>query len=143
MTIWQFSEHFQLIFENSNVNNDKQLKQTEAANFFSVNFSELSNFSSSSFWEKQVWNQKFVLLTATVGHSYYTSKTFSNVELFFIFSQTFLELIFSTKIENNVVETISCFVYQLSKKYCVNEHYVSEHLKYCSQINEFWVNKNA
>ena len=27
------------------------------------------------------------------------------------------------------------------KKYCV--HYVSEHLKYCAQINEYWLNKNV
>ena len=33
----------------------------------------------------------------------------------------------------------SCYVYQLSKKYCV--YYVSEHLKYCSKINEYWLNK--
>ena len=66
----------------------------------------------------------------------HTSKTFSNVELFSIFSQTFLELIFATKIK-----TISYLVYQLSKKYCV--YHISEHLKYCSQINEYWLNKNA
>ena len=43
-TILQFSEHFQLIFNNSNVNNDKQMKQ-KISIFFSVKFSELSNFS--------------------------------------------------------------------------------------------------
>ena len=37
----------QLIFDNSNVNNDRQIKQ-KMANFFSANLSELSNFSSSS-----------------------------------------------------------------------------------------------
>ena len=67
----------------------------------------------------------------------HTSMTFSNVAVFTIFSQTFFELIFAT----NVVETISCFIYQLSKNYCV--YYVPEHLKYCSQINEYWLNKNG
>ena len=62
-----------------------------------------------------------------------TSQTCSNVELFSIFTQTFLELIFATNIKNNVIEIISCFVDQLSKKYCVYEYYVSEHLKYCTQ----------
>ena len=41
---------------------------------------------------------------------------------------------------NNVVETISCFVYQLSKKYWYS---LSEHKKYCSQINEYLHNKNV
>ena len=47
----------------------------------------------------------------------YTSKTFSNVEFFSIFLQTFLELIFATKLKTMLL------------KYCV--YYVSEHLKYC------------
>ena len=61
----------------------------------------------------------------------HTSKTFFYVELFFIFSQTFLETPFRHQNKNNVVETISRFVYQLSEKYWV--YYVSEHLKYCTQ----------
>ena len=67
----------------------------------------------------------------------HSCETFSNVELFSIFSQIFLELISAI----SVVETISCFVDQLSKKYCL--YYLSEHLKYCSQINEYWLNKNV
>ena len=39
VSIFQFLEHFQLIFNNSNVDNDKKIKQ-EMANFFSANFSE-------------------------------------------------------------------------------------------------------
>ena len=70
-----------------------------------------------------------------------TSNTFSNVELFFHFFTNFFGTNFRHPNKNNVVETISCFVYQLSKKYCV--HYVSEHLKYCSQITEYWLIKNA
>ena len=69
------------------------------------------------------------------------TKTFSNFELFSIFSQTFFGTNFRHENKSNVVETISCFVYQLSKKYYV--YYVSEHLKYCLQIKEYWLNKNA
>ena len=47
VSISQFPQHFQLIFDNTNVNNGKQIKQTQA-NFFSAKFSELSNFSFSS-----------------------------------------------------------------------------------------------
>ena len=43
--------------------------------------------------------------------------------------------------KNNVVETITCFVYQLPRKKCV--YYVSEHLKYCTQINEYWLNNKC
>ena len=44
VSILKFSEHFQLIFDNSNVNSDKRIKQK-----LSANFSGLSNISSSSF----------------------------------------------------------------------------------------------
>ena len=65
------------------------------------------------------------------------SKTCSNVELFSIFLQIFfLELIFATI----KIKTISYFVDQLSEKYCI--YYVSEHLKYSTQINEYGLNKN-
>ena len=71
MSILQFSEHFQLIFDNSNVNNGKQIKQ-KILNFFSAIFSELLNLSSSSFWLKPLLNQKLLLLNATARRSCYT-----------------------------------------------------------------------
>ena len=89
-----------------------------------------ANFSSSSFWEKALWNRNLLLLTATARHSWYTP-TFHQ-----LFGTYFLN-----QNKNNVIETISCFVGLLSKKYCI--YYVSEHLKYCSQINEYWLNRNA
>ena len=51
---------FQLVFDSSNDNDDKQ----KMTNFFSANFSELSNVFSSFFWGKPLWNQKLLLLTA-------------------------------------------------------------------------------
>ena len=71
----------------------------------------------------------------------HTSKVFPNVELFSILFTKFFGTNFRHQNKNNVVEIISCFVDQLSKKYCV--YYVSEYLKYCSQINEYWLNKNV
>ena len=59
----------------------------------------------------------------------------------FPFFPNFFATNFLYQTKNNVVKTINCFVYQLSKKYWV--YYVSEHLKYCSPINEYWLNKNA
>ena len=97
----------------------------------SANFSELSNISSSSVSGKYFG----------IKSCYKLVRPFSNVELFSIFSQTFFGTNFRHQNENNIVETISCFADQLSKKYCVN--YVSEHLKYCLQVNEYWLNKNA
>ena len=64
-----------------------------------------------------------------------------NVELFSIFFTNFFGTNFRYQNKNNAVETINCFNCQLSKKYCV--YYVSEHLKYCSQINEYLLNKNV
>ena len=55
------------------------------------------------------------------------SKTYSNVELFFIISQNFfLELNFSTEIKTMLLKQSAV------KKYCV--YYVFEHFKYCTQI---------
>ena len=61
-------------------------------------------------------------------------RTFANIELFSIFfTNFFFGTNFRHQNKNNVVETISCFVGQLSKKYCVYEYYVSEHIKkYCT-----------
>ena len=64
----------------------------------------------------------------------------NNVKLYSILSQTFLKQIFTTKIKT-IVETVCCLVYERSKKYFV--YYVFEHLKYCAQINEYCLNKNA
>ena len=55
-------------------------------------------------------------------------KTCTNVDLFSVFSQTF------NFRDQNVVD-------QLSKKYCL--YYVYEHLKYYTQINIYWLNKNV
>ena len=117
VSILQFSEDFQLNFDNSNVNNDKQIKQKMANRV--VNFFLLILLREATLKSKVApANRKS---SAFLLHF---SMTFSNVELFSISSHTFRH-----QNKNNVVETISCFVYQLSKKYCVN--YVSEHLKYC------------
>ena len=50
----------------------------------------------------------------------HTSKTFSKVELFSIFTETFFGTNFRHQNKNNVAETISCFVYQLSYIMCLN-----------------------
>ena len=68
----------------------------------------------------------------------HTSKTIFNLKLFSIFSQTFMELMFATKIKTMLNQLFSL---PAVKKYCV--YYMSEHLKYCTQINEYWLNKNA
>ena len=91
VSIFQFSEHFQLIFGNSNVNNGKQMKQKIA------NFSELPNFSSSSLWAKPLWNQKLLLLTATAQRSCHTLVRYFTTLSFF---SIFLELIFESKIKS-------------------------------------------
>ena len=100
-----FSEHI-TIFRTLSIDiwlrkcQQRLTNKTENKKLFSANFSEISNCCSSSFWEKPLWNQKFLLLTATVGRScYLASKSFSKFELFSIFSQTFLELIFVSKIK--------------------------------------------
>ena len=106
MSILQFSEHIKLIFDNSNVNNThgKQIKQ-KMANFFSANFAELSNFSSLSFWEQTLWNPKLLPITTTARCSCYTLVgSFRTSSCFPFFLQTFLKLIFATKIKRMLLE---------------------------------------
>ena len=70
----------------------------------------------------------------------HTNKTFSNVELFSIFSQTFLELIFATKIKTMLLKQSVVLFTSCQRNIA---YIMSEHLKYCTQIKEYWLNKNA
>ena len=141
-----FSKHF-TIFWTLSIDiwqlkcQQRQINKTKNGDIFSANFSELSNFfPSSSFWEKSLWNHFGI--TATVRHSCSTQvRSLPTLSCFPFSYKLFLELIFAYQTKNNVVETISCFVYQLSKKYFV--YYLFEYLKYCTQINGYWLNKNA
>ena len=108
------SEHFQLIFDKSNVNNERQIKQ-KMANFFLQTFQNYQIFlpypsEESHFGIKNCNSSAFLL---------HTSNTFCTVELFFIFFTNFYGTNFRHQNKNNVVETTSCFVDQLSKKYCL------------------------
>ena len=85
-------------------------------------------------------NQKLFLPSAKTGFLLSSSKTCFNVALFSIFPQNFFGTNFRDQNKNNVIETTRCFVDQQTKKYCV--YYVSEHLKYCTEIKEYWLNKN-
>ena len=128
VSIFQFSEHFQLIFDNSNVKNNKQIKQKIG------NFSRIIKFFFLILLGKATLETK-VDPTNRNNSAFllHTSKTFSNVELFSIFSQTFLELIFATKLKTILLRQSA--VLFTSCQYWV--YYVSEHLKYCIQINEY------
>ena len=103
-----------------------------------TNFSELSNFSSSSFWGKPLWNKKLLVLIATDRRSCYTIvRPFSTLGCFPFFLQTFWELIFAIKIKTMLLKQSAVLFTSCQKKYCV--YYVSEQLKYCSQINEYTI----
>ena len=99
MSILQLSEHFQLKFDNSNVNNDKQIKKKNLKLVFRKLF-RIIKFFFFILLRKATLESK----VAPTNHNssaflLHTSKTFYNVELFSIFSQTFLELIFVTIIK--------------------------------------------
>ena len=98
--ILQFSEHFKLIFDNSNANNDKQIKQ-KMTNLFSVNFSKLSNFSSLSFWVKPIRKKKLLLLTTTARRSCCTLVSW----VVFYFFTNFFGTNFNHQNKNYVVKT--------------------------------------
>ena len=99
MAILQFSEHFQLIFDNTNVSNGKKIKQ-KILNFFFCNIFRIIKFLFLILLIKSALDSKVAPnkhnSSAFLLHS---RKTFSNVELFSIFVTNFLELIFATKIK--------------------------------------------
>ena len=80
-----------------------------------ANLSEISNFSSSSFWEKPLWNLKLLLLTATARCSSYTLvRPVPTLSCFPFFNKLFWNFInFRHQNKNSVVETR---INQLSKK---------------------------
>ena len=85
------------------------------AQFFSTNFLELLHVSFSSFWERPLWIQKLLLLTATVQRFCYAIvKPFPTLSCFPFFNQTFLELIFASNIKTNFLKQLFCL--QVVKK---------------------------
>ena len=69
-----------------------------------------------------------------------TNMIFSNVVLFSNFSQTFFETNFRQQNKNKSYWNNQLFCWPaVKKRYC--GYYVSEHLKYCSQINKYWLHK--
>ena len=106
-------EHFQLIFDNSNVNNEKQIKQKMMNFLFFANFSQLSNFSSS---EATLDSKVAPTKGISLAFQLHTSKTFSNAELF-------------SKI-NTMLLKQSAILFTSCQKNIAYMYYVSEHLKH-------------
>ena len=81
-----------------------QQRQTNKAKKM-ANFAELSNFSTSSFWGKPLWNQKLLLLNVTARLPFYTLvRPFPTLSCFPIFFINFLELIFASKIKTMLLK---------------------------------------
>ena len=99
-----------------------QWRQTKQILQKMANFSELLNFSSSSFLGDPLWNQKLLLLTATARHYCYTvGRPFPTLSCFLFFHK-FFGTNFRHQYENNVVEVISCTSCQKNIAYimCLN-----------------------
>ena len=103
MSILQLSEHFQLICDNSNVNNDKQIKQ-KMANFFLQTFQKLKFYFLILLREATLESKVDHTNCNSSAFQLHISKIFTNVELFSIFLQTFLKLIFATKIKTMLLK---------------------------------------
>ena len=120
MSVLQFSEYFQIIFDNLNVNR-RQTNKTKNGKFIFCNFFKFFSFillRETTLESKVVSinrNSSVLLL--------HISKTFSNVELFSK-TQTFLELIFATKIKT-----------KLLKKSAVLLTSCQENCVYCIRLN--------
>ena len=128
-----FSEHI-TIFRTSSIDiwqlkyQQRQTNKTKNGKLFVCKFLRIIKFFFFILLRKATLESK-VAPTNRNSSAFllHTSKIFYNVELFSIFFRTN----FRHQNKNNVVETITCFVYQLSKKYCV--YHMSEHLKYWTQ----------
>ena len=99
--ILQFSEHFNI--DNWNVNNDKQMKQI-LQTFFCKLFSIISFFFLILLRKGTLESKVATTNRNSSVFLLYTSKTFSNFELFSIFSQTFVKQIFATKIKKMLLK---------------------------------------
>ena len=99
MSILQFSEIFELICYNFNVNNDKQIKQKKWWTFFCKLFRIIKFFFLILLREAALESKVTPTNRNSSAFLLHTSKTFSNVELFSIFSQIFLQPIFNSKIK--------------------------------------------
>ena len=121
-----FSEHITIFRTLSiKISQQRQTNKTKSGKLFFCKFFRIIqlyfDWKAILVWKVALTNRNS---SAILLH---TSKTFSTN--------------FHHQNKNYVIETISCFAYQLSKKYCV--YYMSEHLKYSTQINEYLLHKNA
>ena len=89
--VLQFSAHFELIFDNSNVNNDKQIKQTNGKLFFCKLLRIIKFFFLILLREATLESKVVSTNRNSSAFLLPTSETISNVELFSIFLQTFLK----------------------------------------------------
>ena len=138
MSILQFSAHFQLIFDSSNVNNDKWIKQTNGEHFFCKLFRIIKFFFPILLREVTLQSKVAPTNRNSSAFLLHTNKTF--FQRFVVFHK-FFHKIFAIKIKTMLLNQAAVLFTNCQKKYCV--YYVSEHLKYCTQINEYWLNKNA
>ena len=124
MSILQFMEHFQLIFDNLNVNNDKQITQKSCELFFCKLFRIIKYFFLILLREATMESKVVSTNRNSSASLLHTSKTFSNVELFTIFSQIFLELILATKIKTMLLKQSAGLFTSCQKKYWVYIEYI-------------------
>ena len=132
MSILQFSKGFQLKFWQLKCQQRQTNKTKKSKLFFCKLFKIITFFFLILLRKANLESQVAPTKRNNLALLLHTSKTFSNVELFSIFSQIFLELFFVNKIKTMLSKQSAVLFTSCQKKYCV--YYVSEHLKYYSQI---------
>ena len=99
-----FSEHIKIFWTLSIVNKDKQIKQ-KMANFFFCKLFKIIKFFFLILLRKVALESKVAYTNCnSSAFLLQTSKIFSNAELFSTFLQTFLKLIFATKIKTMLLK---------------------------------------
>ena len=104
MIILQFSEHCLLIFDNLNVNKRQTYKTKNGKLFFCKLFRIIKFFFLILLRKATLESKDAPTNRNSSVFLLHCSKTFSNVELLSIFSQTFLKLIFATKIKTMLLQ---------------------------------------
>ena len=132
MSLLQFSEHFQLIFDNLNVNNDNEIKQKNCVLFFFFKLFRIIKFFFL------ILLREATLESIARCSSYTLVRPFPTLSFFPFFSQTFLELIFATKIKTMLFKQSDVLFTSCQKNIayiiCLNTYNI---------VHEYWVNKNA
>ena len=129
-----FFEHFQLIFDNFNVTK-RQKNKTKNSQLFFCTLLRIIKFFFLILQRKTTLESKVAPINRnSSAFLLHTKKTFYNVELFFIFWQTFLKLIVATKLKTILLK---------QSVVILTSWHTQLYVLTLKILYEYWLNTNA